>query len=103
MTNYRTVYVVNPSKRHFDGMLDGITYKVPAKGFLPVVHFVAKHIMAKNEALLEFESIIDVITKIKELGTYDVYFTARAAASTPAPEAKETEDTGEGSDTPPVE
>lgn len=85
MQNYRTVYVVNPSKRHFDGMLDGVTYRVPAKGFLPVVYFVANHLKSQNEGLLEFESIIDVISKIKELGTYDVYFTPRADANTPAP------------------
>ena len=91
MTNYRTVYVVNPSKRHYDGMLDSIVYRVPAKGFLPVVHFVAKHIMGQNESLLEFESIIDVINKIKELGTYDVYFTPRVKASTPAPASDEVE------------
>jgi len=78
MTNYRTVYVVNPSKRHHDGMLDSVVYRVPAKGFLPLVHFVASHLIGKNESLEQFDSILDVMDRIKTLGTYDVYFARRA-------------------------
>jgi len=95
MTNYRTVYVVNPSKRHYDGMLDSIVYRVPAKGFLPVVHFVASHLIGKNESLEQFESILDVIDRIKTLGTYDVYFARRADEAAKAEEPAPVEEEGQ--------
>ena len=87
-TNYRTVYIVNPSKRNFDGMVDGIAYRIPAKGFSAMVHFIAKHIKGQNESLEEYESIIEVIARVKELGTYEVYFEARKNDTVPvdAPE-----------------
>ena len=88
-TNYRTVYIVNPSKRNFDGMVDGITYRIPAKGFSAMVHFIAKHIKGQNESLEEYESIIDVIARVKELGTYEIYFEARKNDTAPAEVSEE--------------
>lgn len=110
MENYRTVYLVNPSKRNYDGLLDGVTYRIPAKGFLPVVHFVASHLKGANESLEEFEGILDVMKRIKELGTYEVYFVARAGAEEETPENAVSEDIEtegipmqESSEEPPVE
>jgi len=94
MENYRTVYVINPAKRHYDGMLDGVTYRVPAKGFLPAVCFVAKHLMGANDKLEEYDNILDVMDRVKALGTYEVYFERRADATPAAPvvEADATEE-----------
>jgi hypothetical protein len=95
MQNYRTVYLVNPSKRHYEGMLDSVVYKIPAKGFLPVVHFLADHLMKANEKLEKYESIIEVINRIKGLGTYEVYFQARANAEDKPEETLEEKDSEE--------